>query len=102
MGKAIEITRSDRSARELRELAARIEDGDVVRRLLGMALLLDGWPRGEAASTVGMDRQTLCDWVASLQRWWCCRLGNRRALWAATGLERVANGRTEGIGDRWP
>ena len=63
MGKAIEITRLDRSARELRELAVRIEDGDVVRRLLGMALLLDGWPRGEAASAVGMDRQTLCDWA---------------------------------------
>jgi hypothetical protein len=38
MGKAIEITRLDRSARELRELAVRIEDGDVVRRLLGMAV----------------------------------------------------------------
>ena len=63
MGKAIEITRLDRSARELREVAARTEDGDVVRRLLGIALLLDGWPRGEAASTVGMDRQTLCDWA---------------------------------------
>jgi transposase len=56
-------TRLDRSARELREVAARTEDGDVVRRLLGIALLLDGWPRGEAASTVGMDRQTLCDWA---------------------------------------
>ena len=63
MGKAIAITRLDRSAGELRELAVRTEDGDVVRRLLGMALLLDGWSRGEAASAVGMDRQTLCDWA---------------------------------------
>src|ERR1019366_5381696 len=63
MGKAIEITRLDRSAAELRELATKTRDGAVVRRLLGIALLLDGWSRGEAASASGMDRQTLCDWV---------------------------------------
>ena len=63
MGKAIEITRLERSAVELRELAVKTEDGDVVRRLLGIALLLDGWSRGEAAAASGMDRQTLCDWV---------------------------------------
>jgi hypothetical protein len=37
----------------------RTEDSDVVRRLLAIALLLDGWPRGEAATANGMDRQTL-------------------------------------------
>jgi transposase len=63
MGKAIEITRLDRSAAELRELAVKTEDGDIVRRLLGIALSLDGWSRGEAATASGMDRQTLCDWV---------------------------------------
>jgi len=63
MGKAIEITRLDRSAVELREIAVKTEDGDVVRRLLGIALLLDGWSRREAATASGMDRQTLCDWV---------------------------------------
>ena len=59
----IEITRLDRSAVELRELAVKTEDSDVVRRLLGIALLLDGWPRGEAATASGMDRQMLYDWV---------------------------------------
>ena len=63
MGNAIEIRRLDRSAAELRELAVRTEDSDVVRRLLGIALLLDGWSRGDAAKASGMDRQTLCDWV---------------------------------------
>ena len=63
MGSAIEITRLERSAAELRELAVETEDSDVVRRLLAIALLLDGWPRGEAATASGMDRQTLCDWV---------------------------------------
>lgn len=63
MGKAIEITRLERSAAELRDLAVKTEDSDVVRRLLAIALLLDGWSRGEAAKAGGMDRQTLCDWV---------------------------------------
>jgi hypothetical protein len=47
----------------LSELAVKTADGDIVRRLLGIALLLDGWSRGEAATASGMDRQTLCDWV---------------------------------------
>jgi transposase len=63
MGNAIAITRLDRSAAELRDLAVKTEDSDVVRRLLGIALLLDGWSRGDAAKASGMDRQTLCDWV---------------------------------------
>jgi transposase len=63
MVKAIAITRLERSASELREIAVRTEDSDVVRRLLAIALLVDGWPRGEAAIANGMDRQTLCDWV---------------------------------------
>jgi hypothetical protein len=58
MGKANEITHLDRSAVELGELAARL--GMAVRRLLGIAMLLDGWSRGEAATASGMDRQTLC------------------------------------------
>jgi transposase len=62
MGKAIAITRQDHSAAELRELAARARDGAEVRRLLAIALLLDGRARGEAVAS-GMDRQILCDWV---------------------------------------
>jgi transposase len=63
MGKSIEITRLDRTAAELRELATKTKDGAVVRRLLGIALLLDGSARGEAAAASAMDRQLLCDWV---------------------------------------
>jgi hypothetical protein len=60
MGKAIKIAHLARSTAELRELAAKTRDGTVVRRLLGIAMLLDGWTRGEAATASGMDRQTLC------------------------------------------
>lgn len=63
MGRPIEITRYEHSATALRELAARERDGAVVRRLLGIALILEGHPREEAARFSGMDRQTLRDWA---------------------------------------
>jgi len=63
MSKAIDITRLDLSPEELRKLAAKARDGRVVRRLLGIASLLEGESREAAASASGMDRQTLRDWV---------------------------------------
>ena len=63
MGRAIEITRDEHSASALRELAGRTRDGAVVRRLLGIALILEGHPREAAARLSGMDRQTLRDWA---------------------------------------
>jgi transposase len=63
MGRPVEITRLELSASALREVAAGTRDGAVVRRLLGIALILEGHPREEAARLSGMDRQTLRDWV---------------------------------------
>jgi len=63
MGRPVEITRLEHSASALRELAAGTRDGAVVRRLLGIALILEGRRREEAARLSGMDRQTLRDWA---------------------------------------
>jgi transposase len=63
MGAAVKITRSDHTAAALRGLAAKSNDGAQVRRLLALALILEGHPRREAAERSGMDRQTLRDWV---------------------------------------
>jgi transposase len=63
MGKPIEITCFDHSSTELRALAARTQDGAVVRRLLAIALVLENHPREAAAQLNGMDRQTLRDWL---------------------------------------
>ncbi len=63
MGRPIEITRFELSATELRELAARTQDGAVVRRLLAIPLVLEGHPPEAAAPLNGTDRQTLRDWV---------------------------------------
>ncbi len=57
------ITRSDLSAEELRGAARRTKDGYQARRLLGLALVLDGASRKAAARAAGMNRQTLRDWV---------------------------------------
>ena len=45
MGGAIKITRTDMSAKDLRRAAKRTKDGRVVRRLLAIALVLDGVDR---------------------------------------------------------
>jgi transposase len=63
MGAAVEITRTEYTSAELRGLGARCSDGAQVRRLLALALVLDGYSRTEAAALSGMDRQTLPDWV---------------------------------------
>ena len=63
MGAAVEVTRTDYTALELRYHASKSVDGAQVRRLLALASILEGRCRGEAAAHSGMDRQTLCDWV---------------------------------------
>jgi transposase len=63
MGQPIDITNLEYSAADLRRLASREKDGQVVRRLLALAMILEGHSRTEAAEMNGMDRQTLRDWV---------------------------------------
>lgn len=63
MGQPVEITRTEHSAADLRAFAVKIKDAAVVRRLLALALVLEGHSREAAARTNGMDRQTLRDWV---------------------------------------
>ena len=63
MGAGIAITRQDESAAELRRLARASRDVAQARRLLAIALVMDGRSRTEAATAAGMDRQSLRDWV---------------------------------------
>ncbi|MGH9619436.1 MAG: IS630 family transposase [Bryobacteraceae bacterium] len=60
---AVRITRLEHTAAELRGFAAQSSDGAQVRRLLALALVLEGHSRETAAEQSGMDRQTLRDWV---------------------------------------
>jgi|LakMenEpi03Aug12_release.lakeMendotaPanAssembly.Ray.scaffolds.fasta_scaffold463842_1 transposase len=63
MGSAVSITRTDHDAAELRRRARRTSSPSQARRLLAIAMILDGASRLDAARQAGMDRQTLRDWV---------------------------------------
>src|SRR3954468_6570027 len=59
----VAITRQELGAVELRREARRCRDTAASRRMLALALVLEGASREEAARAAGMDRQTLRDWV---------------------------------------
>jgi transposase len=60
---AVAIIRMELDAAGLRTAAARSKDAAASRRMLALALVLEGHSRTEAARSAGMDRQTLRDWV---------------------------------------
>src|SRR3954449_6926471 len=59
----VAITRRELDAGGLRREAGRCRDARAARRMLALALVLEGSPREAAARAAGMDRQTLRDWV---------------------------------------
>jgi transposase len=59
----IAVTRKELSAAELRSAAGKTRDARAARRMLAIALVLEGMDRETAARTCGMERQTLRDWV---------------------------------------
>src|ERR1700722_7483792 len=59
---SVKITRQDLDATQLRAEAARTADAKQARRILAIAMVLDGHSRRLAAQAGGMERQTLRDW----------------------------------------
>ena len=86
---ALAITRQDLSAAELRRSAARSRDANAARRMLAIALVLEGFSREEAAENCGMDRQTLRDWVHRYNAEGLAGLVNRRAPGPAPRLSNA-------------
>lgn len=76
---AIEITRNDMTASELRAASGKAEDALSARRMLAIALVLEGLDRRTAARSCGMDRQTLRDWVHRYNAEGLAGLVNRKA-----------------------
>ena len=60
---AVAVTRMEHNAAELRHLAVKSRNAAQSRRLLAIAMVLEGNSRDDAARQAGMDRQTLRDWV---------------------------------------
>ena len=55
--------RADNTSADLRRFARRCGDPDQVRRLLAIALILDGSSRSDAAKVAGVTLQIVRDWV---------------------------------------
>ena len=94
---AVAITREGLSAADLRREAARSRDANAARRMLAIALVLDGRSREGAAEACGMDRQTLRDWVHRYNAEGIAGLANRRAPGPAPRL----SAEQEAAVDRW-
>jgi hypothetical protein len=60
---AVATTQTELPARALRAVAAKAKDAKAARRLLAIALVLEGVDRKAAVESCGMDRQTLRNWV---------------------------------------
>ena len=86
MGQPVAIIRTDHTARELRGLATRSDNADQARRLLAIAMILDGASRADAARLASMDRQTLRDWVHRYNQLGVDGLISRKAPGAAGKL----------------
>jgi hypothetical protein len=61
MGSPVSITRTEHAAEELRALAAKSRNAAPARRMLALAMIIEGATRAEVARLSGMDRQTLHD-----------------------------------------
>lgn len=79
MSAAVKITQTQHTAAELRGFASRSRNPAQTRRLLAIAMVLDGATRLEAAERTGMDRQTLRDWVHRYNETGIAGLLSRRA-----------------------
>jgi len=86
MSAAIDITRARHSPAELRGLAVKCSDTAVARRLLAIAMVLEGASRLDAARQTGMDRQTLRDWAHRYNEEGVAGLTSRKAPGAAAKL----------------
>lgn len=83
---AVEIARTDLTPAQLRAAAGSAKDGRAARRMLAIALVLEGTDRTTAARTCGMDRQTLRDWVHRYNAEGLAGLVNRRSPGRPTRL----------------
>jgi len=86
MSAAVKITRTDQLPAELRAVAANSDDAAKTRRLLAIAMVLEGTSRLDAARQTGMDRQTLRDWVLRYNEQGVDGLASRKPPGAAPRL----------------
>ena len=98
MAAAIKITRTELGAAGLRHAAGRSRNAAASRRMLALALVLDGASRADAAQATGMDRQTLRDWVHRYNEEGLAGLSDRQG---DVGPERLLSPEQEAVVAEW-
>src|SRR5208337_4321906 len=84
--------RLDLAAEGLRGAASVEKDGAAARRILALALVLEGVDRASTARICGMDRQTLRDWVHRYNDEGLAGLRDRACGGTAGGVRRAGRG----------
>jgi transposase len=97
MSAAVKITRRDPLPAELRASAARSDDTAQTRRLLAIAMAVEGTSRLDAARQTGMDRQTLRDWVHRYNAAGIDGLASRKPPGAAPKLSEAQMRELDGL-----
>jgi transposase len=97
---AIEITRRDLTARELRAAPAKARDA--ARRMRAIALAIEGNDRKRAAETCGMDRETLRDRVHRYNAEGLAGLKNRKGLGRPCRLTAQQKAELAALAERGP
>ena len=82
----IAVTRTDLTAKELRAASSTAPSIPAARRMLALALVLEGADRSTAARSCGMDRQTLRDWAHRYNAEGLTGLADRKAPGRAAKL----------------
>ena len=94
--------RSDYTSADLRRFARRSCDADQVRRLLAVALILDGGSRSEAAKVAGVTLQIVRDWVIRFNKGGPDGLATRKAPGRASILNDEQRARLAEIVEAGP
>lgn len=94
--------RTDYTSADLRRFARRSGDADQVRRLLAVALILDGGSRSEAAKVAGVTLQIVRDWVLRFNEGGPDGLATRRAPGRASILNDDQRARLAAIVEAGP
>ena len=63
----VEIDRSRHAPEAMESMSYGCIDERFGRRLRGIAMILRGASRADPARVLGLDRQTVCDWVIRFQ-----------------------------------
>src|SRR6201989_1214282 len=99
---AVAVTRKEPGAVELRREAGRCRDARAARRMLALALVLEGFSREDAARAAGMDRQTLRDWVHRYNEEGLAGLRAGRRAGPSPRLTPEQEAELEGVVERGP